>query len=124
MRFLAPLTSILVLAGSGVATGGPTCSRNKGAFRYFYYVTIPKANEHVKEICGRLWYSLDDFAGCVVSLPNDCSTLPGVNTTLSWEFHTSLFCKPWMVEKAFWLATGNKLGELHCTDNPGMYRAV
>lgn len=89
-----------------------------------YKITIPKKNENVKEVCGRLWYSLDDFAGCVVSMPNHCSIYPGLNTTLSWEFHTSLFCKPWMVEKAFWLATGNELGELHCIDNPGMYRLI
>lgn len=76
--------------------------------------------ENIGGLCHRLWTEIDDFIGCVVSMPNYCrSAAPADPHRLVMVFHTSHFCKPWMIERAFWRATGNRWGEVHCKEGLG-----
>lgn len=142
MRLLAASTFILVLASSVLASPIDTanassiyvansshvealsednsCSNSPRFMRYAWNIWIPRAmEENVDGLCSRLWTEIDDFAGCVVSIPNYCRRAPADPHRLVMVFHTSLFCQPWMIEKAFWRATGNRWGEVHCRTGLG-----
>lgn len=143
MRLLAASTFMLALASSVLASPIVTanassinvansshveartlspnvCSNSPRFLRLAWDLNMDRAMEgNVDGLCHRLWTEIDDFIGCVVSMPNWCRKAPADPDRLIMRFHTSQFCRPWMIERAFWRATGNRWGEVHCKEGLG-----
>lgn len=132
MRFSAPLTSMLLLTGASAAENGtlneygalapasdrPTCVQVQPGpgLRLGWTVRIPNAGspENIRNICGKMWAGLKQFAACIVSSPHGCGAWSENSTTVDWTFHTSVWCAFGMVEAAYWEGTHNEQGELRC----------
>ena len=98
---------------------GPWCGQMKGLLVHGWVARLPgfENPKEVRDTCHRLWGGLRGYVACVVSSPHGCDMDPYNATIMHWHFHTSIFCKPHMVEQTIHSATNGRYGDLKCVEH-------
>ncbi|WYZ34055.1 hypothetical protein EsH8_I_000331 [Colletotrichum jinshuiense] len=79
-----------------------------------YYITAPIPGKEIHPVCRAFWKELTKSGKCRKFLPTTHPQCWDVGNELRLRMLIPLHCKPPYVHAAWWEATKNKYGPIHC----------
>lgn len=122
MRSIFRTTALLLaLTGPGgmkaAAAGKNTCDKKYNLFYSNQFTIHMEEVDDAPDICHWLWTFLEIWPLCLASKPScgwNSTREDGTGQGLKWDFEVSMGCNGGMVNSAFWEATENEWGSVHC----------
>ncbi|KAI1465027.1 uncharacterized protein F4812DRAFT_466536 [Daldinia caldariorum] len=109
MQFMSTLSLVACLVSA--AHAATKCTQTKTTSGNSYLVAAEGVTD-IPGICGGLWDNLHHSHACeVYGGTQSCKNENGI---LVWRFGVTDFCNKGHVESAWWEATKNRFGAIHC----------